>query len=200
MARKARLDKAVIVEAAAELVNREGPAALSLSRLAERVGIQTPSLYNHVAGLPGLQRELALLNARTLADRFAEAAIGKAGADALRAIADAYRAYIKAAPGVYLASLRASGTQATPDAELGRAEERTLQVGLTVMTSFGLAGADAIHALRALRSVVHGFATLEIASGFGLPLECDESFHRLIALLIDGLQQSNKKPHADFVD
>ena len=44
-------------------------AALSLSRLAEELGVQTPSLYNHVNGLPGLQRELAVLNARHQADR-----------------------------------------------------------------------------------------------------------------------------------
>ena len=42
----------------------------------------------------------------------------------------------------------------------------------------------------ALRSVIHGFATLEVAGGFGLPLDCDESFRRLIAMLIAGLQEA----------
>ena len=49
-------------------------------------------------------------------------------------------------------------------------------------------GDEAIHALRALRSVVHGFATLEAAGGFGIPLNLDESFRRLVELLIRGME------------
>lgn len=189
MGRRARLDKATVVQTAADLVNREGAAALSLQRLATELGIQTPSLYNHVDGLPGLQQALAVLNAQALADCLSDAAIGKAGADALRSMAQAYRGYIKAAPGLYMVTLRSSGTQPTVDPELEQAEARALRVVLAVMASLGLAGADAVHAARALRSVIHGFATLEIAGGFGLPLDCDESFRRLLNLLVQGLQQ-----------
>lgn len=187
MARRVRLDKQAVVQAAADLVNEEGIDALSLSRLAEKLGIQTPSLYNHIDGLGGLRRELALLSAHALGDYFANAAIGKAGADAIMAVAQAYRTYIKTFPGLYLASLRASGTQTPPDVALQQAETRSVQVALAVMASLGLQGDDAIHAVRGLRSVVHGFATLEVAGGFGLPLDCDESFRRLIAALIRGL-------------
>jgi len=190
MAPRIRLDKPRVVQAAADLVNQEGVDALSLSRLAERLGIQAPSLYNHVDGLPGLRRALALLNAHNLSECFANAAIGKAGDAALIALAQAYRDYIKAFPGLYLASLQAAGTQTPVDVALQQAEERTVQVALAVMASLGLQGDDAIHAVRGLRSVVHGFATLEIAGGFGLPLDCDESFRRLIEALIRGLQSS----------
>ncbi len=188
MAPRIRLDKHRVVQAAAALVNQEGVDALSLRRLAERLGIRTPSLYNHVEGLSGLRRELALLNAHNLGECFANAAIGKTGPTALVAVAQAYRAYIKEFPGLYLASLRASGTQTPVDAELQQAETRSVQVALTVMASLGLQATDAIHAVRGLRSAVHGFATLEIAGGFGIPLDCDESFRRLIAALIRGLQ------------
>jgi hypothetical protein len=47
---------------------------------------------------------------------------------------------------------------------------------------------EAIHALRGLRSLVHGFATLEISGGFGIPLDLDESFSRLVDLFITGLE------------
>ncbi len=183
MPRKARIDKAAVVEAAVQLVNAEGPAALSLSRLADELGVQTPSLYNHINGLPGLQRELAVLNARLLADRLGKAAIGKAGMDALVAMAQAYRGYIKEFPGLYMSTLRSSGTQEEVDKALEQEEKHTLEVGLAVVGSFGLKGKDAVHALRGFRSVVHGFATLEIAGGFGIPLDCDESFRRLVAML-----------------
>jgi AcrR family transcriptional regulator len=187
MPRKTHLNTAAVVAAAADLVNAEGPAALSLSRLAAELGVRTPSLYNHVDGLPGLGRELARLSARGLAERLSGAAVGRSGPEALDALCQAYRDHIKAAPGLYLSTLRASGAQAPADPELQREEQRSLDVCLAVASSFGLKGKDALHAVRALRSAVHGFATLEIAGGFGLPLDCDESFRRLVGMLARGL-------------
>ncbi len=190
MPRRAGLDKAMVVQTAADLANAEGVDALSLGRLAERLGVRTPSLYNHIDGLPGLYRELSLLNTRRLGERLGNAAIGKAGPDAVMAVAQAYREHIKESPGLYMASLRAAGNQAPASIELQAAEERVVQVGLAVVASFGLSGEDGLHAVRGLRSVIHGFATLEVAGGFGLPLDCDESFRRLIAMLIAGLQEA----------
>lgn len=189
MSRRAGLDKVAVVKAAADLVNAKGVEALTLSRLAEELGIQTPSLYNHVDGLPGLHRELALLNVRTLGDRLGRAVMGKSGPEALIAVAQAYRAYIKECPGLYTAGLRAARTRVPMDAELEAAENQIVEVALAVVAAFGLTGDNGLHAVRSLRSVVHGFATLEIAGGFGLPLDCDESFRRLLNILVRGLQQ-----------
>lgn len=191
MARKARVDRAALVDAAARLVNAEGADALSLSRLAGEMGVRTPSLYNHVDGLAGLQRELALRNAQMLAATFADAAIGKAGEDAVMALGQALRAYIKENPGVYLISQRITELVAPGDAELIATMDRVVHIVTTVIASFGLEGDDAIHAVRALRATVHGFATLEVAGGFGLPLDCDESFRRLMRLLVHGLRRGD---------
>jgi AcrR family transcriptional regulator len=173
-------------------VNGEGAGALSLTRLARDLGVRTPSLFNHVEGLPGLRRELALLNARSMADRLGKAAIGRSGPDALRELAMAFRDHILSNPGVYSSSLRVSGTMQSPDPELQAAESHVLEVCLAVLASLGLQGEEALHALRGLRSLVHGFATLEIAGGFGLPLDCDESFRRLVELFIRGLQNPDR--------
>jgi AcrR family transcriptional regulator len=183
------LTKIAVLAAAAELLNEEGAGALSLHRLAEKLDIRTPSLYNHVDGLPGLQRELAILNARQLADRLSAAAIGRSGAALFMDVAQAFRSYVKEYPGLYLFTLRSSGQQQIPDEKLMHEEERALQVGFAVMASLGLHGEDAIHAVRAFRSMVHGFATLEVAGGFGLTEDCDESFHRLVEALVAGLQK-----------
>ena len=188
MATRTRLTKATVIQAAAELINTEGAEALSLNRLADKLAIRTPSLYNHVDGLPGLQRELAVLNARLLADRLSAAAIGKSGRELFVDVAQAFRSYVKEYPGLYMSTLRSSGKQEIRDENLAREEERALKVGLAVMASLGRQGEDAIHAVRAFRSTVHGFATLEVAGGFGLPEDCDESFRRLIDALVSGLQ------------
>lgn len=187
MARKPRVDRAALVDAAARMVNTEGVEALSLSRLAGEMGVRTPSLYNHVDGLPGLQRELALRNAQMLADVFADAAIGRAGADAVLALAQAFRDYIKQNPGIYMVSQRVTELVSPDDVELNTAMDRGVRIVAAVIASFGLQGDDALHAVRALRATVHGFATLEVVGGFGLPLDCDESFRRLILMLVRGL-------------
>jgi AcrR family transcriptional regulator len=190
MATRTRLTKTAVVQAAVELINTEGPNALSLNRLAEELDIRTPSLYNHVDGLPGLQRELAVMNARLLADRMNDAAIGKSGVGLFMDVAQAFRKYVKEYPGLYMSTLRASGNQKVQDENLIREEERALKIGLAVMAALGLQGEDAIHALRGFRSTVHGFATLEVAGGFGMPQDCDKSFRRLVEALLAGLQSA----------
>jgi len=124
-----------------------------------------------------------------IADRLSEAAIGKSGTELFMDVAQAFRNYVKEFPGLYMSTLRSSANQAVPDQNLRHEEERAVKIGLVVMASLGLQGEDAIHALRAFRSMVHGFATLEVAGGFGMPQDCDESFRRLVQALAAGLQR-----------
>jgi AcrR family transcriptional regulator len=188
MSPRANLTKQTVVQATADLINAEGQEALSLGRLAKDLGVRTPSLYNHIDGLPGLMRELSILNASNLAERLSEAAIGKSGPEAVRAIMGAMRTYVKECPGLYMSTVRAAGTQPEANPKLEQEENRTVKVGMAVMASFGLEEEDAIHALRGMRSLVHGFATLEISGGFGIPLDLDESFSRLVDIFIAGLE------------
>ena len=193
MSPRSNLTKEAVVQAAADLLNTEGLDALSLNRLAEKLDIRTPSLYNHVDGLPGLMRELSILNARNLAERLSDAAIGQSGPELVMSVMQSYRSYIKEFTGLYLSTLRVSGMQEEVDPELEKEEARSLKVALAVMASFGLQGEEAIHAVRAFRSLVHGFATLEVYGGFGLPLDLDESFVRLVDLFVSGLQEPSEE-------
>ncbi len=192
-ARRAGLDRAAVVRAAAALVNAEGIEALTINRLARELQVQPPSLYNHIAGIGELRRELALLSTRALGDRLIAAAVGRSGPAGVVAMAQAYRDYVKEFPGLYQVSLRASGNLDRGDPDLQAAEARVVDVAVVLVESFGLSGEDAIHAVRALRSAFHGFATLEVAGGFGLPLDLDESFRRLVDTLIRGM--SAGRPH-----
>jgi AcrR family transcriptional regulator len=184
------LNRAVVIQAAANLVNSEGIDALTVNRLARELGVRPPSLYNHMDSLAGLWRDLAILSIQSLGERLINAALAKSGPPAVMALALAYRGYIKEFPGLYLASLQASGNLNQPDPRLEAAEKRILQATLAVVASFGLNGNDAIHAVRALRSAIHGFTSLEIANGFGIQLDLDESFTRLIEMVIRGMEQT----------
>ena len=58
-----------ITTAARSLLEEEGPEALTMRRLASRLGIQAPSLYKHIGGKGELEAALAALALEEIADR-----------------------------------------------------------------------------------------------------------------------------------
>jgi len=181
---RAGLDTERVVDAAAQIADADGLDAVTLARVAGALGVRAPSLYNHVEGRGGLLRALALRGVRELTAALRDAAVGRSGSDAMRATADAYRAYAHAHPGLYAASVAAP---APGDREHQAAARETVDVVFAVLRGWSLDGDDAVHAARAFRSGVHGFAVLEAAGGFGMPVDLDASFERLVATLAGGL-------------
>lgn len=187
---KARLDRKAVLDAAIKLINSEGLEALTLQRLANRLSIRIPSLYNHIDGLPGLRQDLALASASTLLERMTAAVVGISGEKAVLALAHAYRTFAMEFPGLYLAGIRSSVYQNSP--ELDEVQNRAVKLVETVLSPIGLENDDSIHAIRGLRSLIHGFVMLEISGGFGIPLDCNESFMRLIKYFIEGIKNPGK--------
>lgn len=183
---RAGLDAQAVVDAAAELADTEGLEAVSLTVLAERLGIRTPSLYAHVDGLADLRRRLSARGSMELAAAVRSAAAGRARFDALRAVAHTYRAYAQAHPGTYAAMQRAPERESGEDA--GAARE-LIEVIVAVLAGYGLAGNDAIHAVRMVRATLHGFVSLEALGGFRIAISLDDTFERLVAMLDRGLAE-----------
>ena len=184
---RAGLSTAAVVAAAADIADAEGLDRLTLARVAATAGVRTPSLYNHVESLDDVRRRVALLALRDLADALRDAAVGRAGDDALAAMAAAYRAYARRHPGRYAATQRAP---AEGDEEMRTAAAGAVDVVLAILRGYGLEGDDAIHAARAVRSALHGFVTLETGGGFGIPVDLDESYARMVRALARGLRDA----------
>jgi AcrR family transcriptional regulator len=185
MAHRAGLDRAIIVEAAAKLVDEEGIEQLTLGHLAERLGVRTPSLYNHVAGLPGLKHDLALYCLRDVLERITRAAVGKSRSDAVFAFAYAYLSYARENPGRY--SLTLAPDQDDP--EVLALATQVVDVVRAILAPYNLSEEDAIHAIRSLRSIIHGFILLDNASGFRMPVDANASFRWLLTIFIEGLER-----------
>jgi AcrR family transcriptional regulator len=181
---RAGLDSERVVSAAARIADGEGLDAVTLARLAGELGVRAPSLYNHVDGRDGLLRALAIRGVRELTATMRDAAVGRSGRDALATTARAYRAYARAHPGLYAASVAAP---ALDDEEHRAAARDSVDVVYAVLRGWELEGDDAVHAARAFRSAVHGFVALEAGGGFGIPVDVDASFERLVATLAGGL-------------
>jgi AcrR family transcriptional regulator len=184
---RAGLDTAAVVDAAAQLADSEGLDKLTLARLADRLGVRAPSLYAHVNGLDDLRARVGARGAAQMTTAVSEAAAGRAGREALQAVADVYREFARAHPGIYAAMQRAPED---PDSEAAAAAGHLVEVFAAVLRGYGLEGEDAIHGIRLVRSALHGFVTLETDAGFAMPISPEETYRRLIAMLDTGLRTS----------
>jgi AcrR family transcriptional regulator len=187
---RAGLGTDTVVAAGADLADEIGFAGLSMGQLAERVGVRTPSLYKHVASQDDLNRRIAALALSEAAQAIGAATQGRAGRDALRAAAHALRDFVLAHPGRYAATIALEPT--SPDDPIALAAARLLEPFTAVLRGYDIDPADMTHALRALRSVFHGFATIEAGGGFQWSTDTDESFEWLIDLVDHGLTHRSR--------
>lgn len=185
MSPRAGLTADKVVATAAALADRDGPDAVTLARVAALLDVRTPSLYNHVGGLDDLRRRLTLRALDALGTRLQQAAVGRAGDDAIRAIAGAYRRFGHEHPGLYAATVP---TTAVADEAVRSAGAAAVATVTSVLESYGLEGDTVMHAARGLRALVHGFVHLELAGGFGAPMPTDASFAWAVERFVAGLR------------
>jgi AcrR family transcriptional regulator len=181
------LDRQIIVEAAAKIADASGLDHVTLTAIADHVGVRKPSLYNHINGLPELKGQLAIWGTNQLCEKISDAAIGKAKQDAIAAIANAYRLFAEERPGLYRAIV------SSPDRDnldLKVAIQKMMAVIAMVLEPYNLSDSDKTHAIRGLRSLMHGFASLQQAGWFAAPVDRDESYQRLIDIFIRGIQNN----------
>lgn len=183
---RAGLDAATTVAAAAELADEIGFSELTMGRLAERLGVRAPSLYKHIANQEDLHRRIAALAFDEAGAAIGTAIQGRAGRDALAAAAGALREFVLTHPGRYAATL--SVTPTGPDDPIMLAGRRGIGPFGAVLRGYDIPPQDMTHALRAVRSVFHGFANLQASGGFQWSTDIGESFEYLIDLVDRGLR------------
>jgi hypothetical protein len=80
--------------------------------------------------------------------------------------------------------------QAASDREENQAAgAAVLGVILAALGGYELEGDDTIHAVRAIRSALHGFVVLEREGAFGIPLSVDVSYATLVEMIDAGLSR-----------
>ncbi|MFC4802844.1 WHG domain-containing protein [Neobacillus sp. GCM10023253] len=183
---KVGLELSAILEVAGDLADQYGMQEVTLANLAKELNIRPPSLYNHFDGLPGLRKKLAIYGLNMLYDELAQAAIGVSGTDALLSISKEYVGFARRHPGIYEATLMAPEPE---DVDVQQAGAKIVDLSVRVLQAFHLEGDLAIHAVRGLRSVLHGFSSLEQRGGFKMSLDLDDSLEIVIRALMVGLEQ-----------
>ena len=168
------------------MADEVGLDALTLTGLARRLGVRQPSLYKHVDSLAALHRDVAVNAKRALGDVLARAAVGRSGADAIASMSHAYRHWALLHPARYEAS---NLMPAPGDVEDEAISVAAIQVIADVLRAYHLAGDDAVDAIRALRSTLHGFISYETAGAFRWSADVDRSFERLVRGFLIALDQ-----------
>ncbi|MGC4807093.1 TetR/AcrR family transcriptional regulator [Micromonospora sp. DT233] len=151
-----------LTRAGAELADEVGFEQVTVSALARRFDVRVASLYSHLLNSHDLKTRIALLALEELADRAADALAGRAGKDALTALANVYRDYAREHPGRYAA------TQFRLDAQTAAASAggRHARMTRALLRGYDLTEPDQTHAVRLLGSVFHGYVSLELGGGF----------------------------------
>ncbi|CAG7653273.1 WHG domain-containing protein [Paenibacillus allorhizosphaerae] len=185
MAARQGLDRQSVVKTAAELADEVGLEQVTLASLAGRLNVKTPSLYNHIQGLPGLRRELALHGIEQLNEALTHGVLGKSGDDAVLAVGTAYVAFVRQHPGLYEATL---GAPDMSDPDIQKVSSTVVNTVLRVLEVYRLEPEEALHTVRSIRSMVHGFASLEGKNGFRMELERDVTLHHMLTTYLRGLK------------
>jgi AcrR family transcriptional regulator len=175
-----------VVASAAGLADEIGYSGVTMGLLADRLGVRPPSLYKHVGGLADVQHRLATLAMTELGEVIRDAVQGRAGLDALAAMLTTLRGYVRDHPGRYAATTGAES--AGPDDPLAIAGGRVIDSIAAVLRGYGIADSEMTHAIRTIRSTMHGFAILEASRGFQWDADPDESFQWMIRFIDRGLR------------
>ena len=184
MARKG-LNTDRIVEVAAELIAERGFDQFSLRELADRLGVKTASLYNHISSLSELTSNIGQLAFERMTGQLYSGTEDALPFDTLYHIAIGYRKFAKQNPELYKTIVKIPSTGSSDLIEKGQSLVHSLY---PVLEACGLSEDDIIHFSRTIRSAMHGFVTLEEAGFFGTAVDADESYSYMIKALIEPLK------------
>ncbi|ALC91702.1 TetR family transcriptional regulator [Bacillus sp. FJAT-18017] len=185
---KQALELKTILETAAKIADKSGLNEVTLANLSKELNIRPPSLYNHFEGLSGLHENLAVYGIQQLYNSLVKEAVGLAGEEAVMKLAKAYVDFVRRHPGLYEATI---STRTVINEEFHEVGNKIVDLTKRVLKAYGLEGESAIHAVRGLRSILHGFSSLEQKGGFGLALETDLSLTFIIKSFLKGIEEIN---------
>jgi AcrR family transcriptional regulator len=162
-----------IVLEARWLLENQGPDALSMRNIAQRLGIRAPSLYKHFPSKESLEAMLISIGFEEQAELF-EAALHTSD-QPLLAMAQAYRTYARHHPHLY---------RLMNDRELNRSLLAPASEQRAAAAVAQAAGLDRDLA-RAVFAFAHGMTILELNNRFPPDADLDAAWHRGITALGD---------------
>lgn len=177
-----------LLKTSIQIVDSEGWNVLTISYLAKKLTIQPPSIYNHVKSLDELKNNIALYGIKKLYEELKKSVEGKSK-DAIYSLAIAYIQFARKHPGLYQSTLSSNHTAGN---EYSIVASNILELILEVLHPYHLNEVDQIHIVRGLRSILHGFVSLEDHDGFGINIPIDDSVNFVLRHYMRNIEILNK--------
>jgi AcrR family transcriptional regulator len=180
-----RLDPDQVFAAAEAIVDREGWRHLTMTALANELGVKVPSLYNHVPNLEALRGELQCRTLRSLGGVLERKAMGRSGPTAMKAVAEAFRAYANEYPGRYDLAM-----QEPVDRDAFNASTLDASGALNaVIRSYGIDDPNFELQVSAF-AALHGALVLKHSHFFPELIDTDRIFDHLLEVVLDMLERA----------
>lgn len=182
--------EAALLEAAADILETEGPDALSVRRIAAAAGVAPMGVYNHFDSKSGIIEALFIQGFERLSEALQAVADVQDPYEALREGGRRYRALALEHPMVYqLMFLRtvpgfepsdhALGVAGAAFANLVTAVQRAMAAGV-------IAEGEPTETAQLIWSSIHGWVSLELM-GIGFVEDQQAGFDRVCSTMLDGL-------------
>lgn len=174
-----------IIDAAVALVEEKGFSNFSLRELAGKLGVQPSSLYNHVGGIQELNMAVGLYGIERMEQMLMSAIDGREMAEALKAMAVAYRTFAKSNSELYEALIE---LRMNAEPKLQKALQRIVMPFFIVFRLEIRDESLVIHLQRVFRSMLHGMVSLENTGYMTCSdVDIEESFQFMVDHFIESV-------------
>jgi AcrR family transcriptional regulator len=177
--------RAAVLDAAGEILTRDGPAGLTMRRLASALGCTTTVLYTMFASKQGLIDAMYREGFDRLTARMRTIPPDAPPAERLRLSGLAYRENALSSPQLYQLTFGAAAPEHTPGAEAVAAAETSLDALVEIVEACIDAGIfrreDPRFIAQVLTAAAHGAVSLELSHYFWSHAEAEQRYSTLTA-------------------
>ena len=180
---RARTSLDAIVVAARQILESDGLPAVTMSRVAETVGVRAPSLYKRVADRDTLIRAVSDSVVADLSRALDRALETDDPRRDLRNAANSYRSFVLRNPNGYRLLFADLPADASPDPAMVAA------VGLPIVRAIArlIGEPKAVEGARTMVAWAHGFVSMELAGAFRLGGDVDAAYSFGIESILAGV-------------
>ncbi len=174
---KRNLTKEKIIQATFLLADEIGLNQVTFPKIAEKLGIKYPSLYNHFTNMDNLKIEMTVFLLKELNLKLMQRLIGKSGEDAIREFAYVYRDFAFQNKTAYGLFMNIPGTE---NEDITRLVKETGGIIQQVLGFYIKDETCLVHKVRELRSFLHGFVSLYSLGYLHGSVSPEDSFQMMI--------------------
>lgn len=185
------LTKDIIVAEAIAYIEEIGKPDISLHEIARRLGIKTPSLYNHIKNTKELRYAVFQFAINKFIHRQEEAIKNKRKDEAVKAFAESYYLFATENKALYLMIMSMPSEDDEIEKEMA---VPLLNIVVSILSDYNLSKEAIAHWQRVLRAILHGFISQEYLGYFYYysNIELKESRDKAVECFLNGLHLEMK--------